>query len=112
KYYVEISGGGADDGFYEISIGNDGKVATIVLDPLDQGALPNVAESEVVTANFTAVSINFSAGLFARNDTPAFVPDGSGNGGTQLFAAEGHDGNYYEVEATFTYDGVGDKNDA
>lgn len=111
KYYAEVTGtaASADDGFYEISVDNEGKIADIDLLTANKVAAAPATAEVVTTA--TAVTIDFEEGLFARNDTPSFVPDASGDGGTQKFAAKGHDGNYYEVEATFTYDGSGDKSD-
>src|SRR5690606_39947305 len=54
------------------------------------------------------VEIDFSKGLYARNDVNnAATTNQAGNVLTQKYAAEGKDGNFYEVEATFTYNGSG-----
>lgn len=117
KYYAEVSGDAANDGFYEITIAADGTAS------MAAGTVPAVAGSgdnaganlaaisgtaaaatrTVAAAGTADVAIDFAAGLFARNDVNnAATANQAGDTLTQLYAAKGTDGNYYEVEATFT----------
>ncbi len=113
KYYVEISGSAttAENGAYEVTVNQTTGAVTGVLDGADVTTVPGTATVTTVTTppDNRAVNIDYSAGLFARNDIEANT---TGNVTTQMFAAKADDGNYYEVKGTFTYNGTGDKADA
>ncbi len=118
-YYAEITGdttNGTFNGHYEITVASDGTATAAGITAAAPGgdnlgaALPGAAA--VVTNVAADVTIDFSKGLFARNDVNnAATSNQVGSVLTQKYAAQGDDLNFYEVEATFTYSGSGDEDD-
>src|SRR5690606_23604747 len=117
-YYAEITGDTTNatyNGYYEITVDSDGTATAAGITAAAGGdnlgaTLPGVAVA--VTQVAPDVEIEFSQGLFARNDVNnAATTNQAGNTLTQKYAAVGTDGNFYEVEATFTYNGSGAQDD-
>ena len=105
QYYVQVTGSGtpAENGFYKINVDASGAATATLAAANVETALPAGATTVTNTAvarTQNNVDIDFSQGLFARNDTYE-VWDGTSNTMTQQYAAQGSDGNYYAVDATF-----------
>ncbi|MFA7580324.1 MAG: flagellin [Castellaniella sp.] len=111
QYYAHVTGGN-DDGYYQITVAANGTASGTVVDSNDIGfSVSQPASTSAVTHTYNQgtpadITIDFDAGLFARNDiNNADAAHQAGNTLTQQFAAKGMDGNYYAVEATFTLKG-------